>query len=83
MVLGDAFIGRVKETDEEFERMDFLRSEVSSSAQWLLHAERHNKGKLSQPTAQEILKKMKPSPIVEITPAEDARQRGHSHTFYE
>ena len=78
-VLGDAFIGRVKENDDEFERLDFLLSDLSSASPWMHTALRHHKEKVMQPVAEELLQKMnyKEQPkITEITPAEDARQEG-------
>eukprot|EP00210_Caulerpa_lentillifera_P002757 g2636.t1 len=77
-ILGDAFLARVKENDDDFKRMDLLTSEVSSTAKWVKQAKKHNQKKMNQPMAEDIISKMKSSPkIEEITPADEERQKGN------
>jgi len=77
-VVGDAFIARVKENEDEFVRMDFYVSDVSSNARWMNDARRHSHQKANQPVAEDILKNLKAKPqITEITEAEQARQKGN------
>lgn len=78
-ILGDAFLARVKENDDDFERMDISASEVSSTARWVTEAKKHNKKKLTEPPAEDVISKMKPKPqIEEITPADEERQKGNA-----
>ena len=77
--VGDAFLGKVRENDDIFERQDFLVGDVSSHAPWMLDARRHHAQKMNQPVAEDVLHSLKPKAepkIVEITPAEEERQRG-------
>lgn len=77
MILGDAFLARVKENDEEFERMDFTLSDISSNAQWMADALKHQKEKINRPMAQDILKNMKSkSKQPTASPSDLSRERG-------
>lgn len=76
--MGDAFIAKVRETDEEFERMDFSLSEVSSDASWMKEARSHNQQKTYQRPAEDILKELQKKPKIEApSPEEEERQKGN------
>lgn len=44
-VKGDAFLARVRDDGDDFERLDLLLSEVSSAADWVQAARRQNERK--------------------------------------
>ncbi len=54
-VKGDAFIARVRDDGDNFERMDFLVSELSSDAPWVHKARNQNERKRREVSAHSIV----------------------------
>jgi len=57
-VKGDAFLARVMDSDAEFERQDFLLSEVSSSAPWVKAAADQAAARAKRGSAEAIMRQM-------------------------
>ena len=55
---GDAFLARVFDNEDNFERLDFTLREVASSAQWVKEAAAQNEAKMRGDGAGSILRRM-------------------------
>lgn len=82
-VRGDAFLARVLDDGDAFERQDMRLSEVSSSAQWVKEAQKQSIEKREQDSAENIMRKMQQQPVAtgrlrELTPAEAAKEEGNA-----
>lgn len=60
-VQGDAFLGRVFDNEDDFERLDFTLKEVTSSATWVQEAAAQNEAKRKGDSAESILQRMQAS----------------------
>ncbi|KAL4423794.1 hypothetical protein ABPG75_001095 [Micractinium tetrahymenae] len=81
-VKGDAFLARVMDDGDDFERLDLDLSEVSSSAAWVQQARQQNERKRQQETGDALLERLRASkaaaPAVrELSPAEVAKDEGN------
>ncbi|KAK9823016.1 hypothetical protein WJX81_007094 [Elliptochloris bilobata] len=91
-VRGDAFLARVRDNEDEFERLDFTLREVSSSAPWVKEAAAQNERKRNAESAQAAFARMQaarpengaaastapPARVTELTPAEAAKEEGNA-----
>ncbi|CAL5225626.1 g8481 [Coccomyxa viridis] len=87
-VQGDAFLARVFDNEDDFERLDFTLKEVTSSAPWVKEAAAQNEAKRKGDQADTILQSMQapaqqgkqssPAEVTELTPAEAARESGNA-----
>ena len=57
-VQGDAFLARVFDNEDDFERLDFTLKEVASSAPWVKDAAAQNEAKMKGEGAGSILRRM-------------------------
>ena len=57
-VQGDAFLARVFDNEDDFERLDFTLKEVASSAPWVKEAAAQNEAKMRGDGAGGILRRM-------------------------
>lgn len=57
-VQGDAFLARVFDNEDDFERLDFTLKEVTSSAPWVKEAAAQNEAKRKGDQADTILQRM-------------------------
>ena len=57
-VQGDAFLARVFDNEDDFERLDFTLKEVASSAPWVKEAAAQNEAKMKGEGAGGILRRM-------------------------
>ena len=57
-VQGDAFLARVFDNEDDFERLDFTLKEVASSAPWVKEAAAQNEAKMRGEGAGGILRRM-------------------------
>ncbi len=57
-VQGDAFLARVFDNEDDFERLDFTLKEVTSSAPWVKEAAAQNEAKRKGDQADTILQSM-------------------------
>ena len=57
-VQGDAFLARVFDNEDDFERLDFTLREVASSAPWVKEAAAQNEAKMKGEGAGGILRRM-------------------------
>lgn len=55
---GDAFLARVFDNEDDFERLDFTLKEVTSSAPWVKEAAAQNEAKRKGDQAETILQRM-------------------------
>ena len=55
---GDAFLARVFDNEDDFERLDFSLKEVTSSAPWVKEAAAQNEAKRKGDQADTILQRM-------------------------
>ncbi len=60
-VQGDAFLARVFDNEDDFERLDFTLKEVTSSAPWVKEAAAQNEAKRKGDQADTILQRMQVS----------------------
>ena len=60
-VQGDAFLARVFDNEDDFERLDFNLKEVTSSAPWVKEAAAQNEAKRRGDQADSILHRMQVS----------------------
>lgn len=85
-VHGDTWIARIFDNEDDFKRLDFRLSEVSSSAPWVKLAAQQMAAKMSSESAEARLNRyqaMQPKPpaapaapvVRELTPAESAKVR--------
>lgn len=86
-VKGDAFLARVMDNGDDFERLDLVLDEVSSRAPWVLQARQQNERKRQQESGSALLDQLRPrgapaaaaKPTVrELTPAEAAKKEGNA-----
>lgn len=84
-VRGDAFISRIFDNEDDFQRLDFSMSEMSSSADWVKEARRRNEEAANSPhrdVAAELANKAAArsagTSITELSPAECAKDSGNS-----
>lgn len=84
-VRGDAFLARVFDNEDDFKRIDFTLSEVSSSAPWVVQAAEYVRRQESRGPAEALLNKMSErqkqagsqAQVVELSPAEAAKDEGN------
>ena len=88
-VKGDAFLARVMDDGENFDRMDFKISEVSSSAKWVQEAEKQAAAQRERESTESVMKRIgaansggigsssQISTFKELTPAESAKEDGN------
>jgi len=81
-VRGDAFLARIMDDEENFERLDFGVEEVSSSAQWITDARKYNEQKRQREPPEAMLHRISSNAkaaakVHELTPAEAAKERGN------
>lgn len=87
-VKGDAFLARVMDNGDDFERLDLDLAEVSSGAAWVQQARQQNERKRQQETGEALLDRLRGSkasnggtpsaPAVrELSPAEAAKDEGN------
>lgn len=89
-VNGDAFIGRTFDNGDDFKRLDFTVSEVSSSAAWVQEARKQNERKrqrdspaalqarLADPQVAKPAAKPAAVTVREIPPAEALKEQGNT-----
>lgn len=63
-VQGDAFLARVFDNEDDFERLDFTLREVSSNSPWVKEAAAQNEAKRQGDGADSILRRMQARPCV-------------------
>ncbi|KDD77030.1 hypothetical protein H632_c36p1 [Helicosporidium sp. ATCC 50920] len=85
-VRGDAFLARMLDDGDAFERQDFTLADLSSRAPWLLQARQQNEARQTQETPEAVMRRLqqeaqgKGAPrreIKELTPSEAARAEGN------
>ncbi|KAL4446282.1 hypothetical protein ABPG77_003089 [Micractinium sp. CCAP 211/92] len=89
-VKGDAFLARVMDNGDDFDRLDLDLSEVSSSAAWVQQAQQQNERKRQQESGEALLERIRAgkaaggappaaaAPAVrELSPAEAAKDEGN------
>ena len=84
-VHGDAWIARIFDNEDEFKRLEFRQSELSSSAPWIVLAKQQTLAKLRTESAETTIDRIKGDvkraqqarqPVIhELTPAEAAKVR--------
>lgn len=72
-VQGDAFLARVFDNEDDFERLDFTLKEVTSSAPWVKEAAAQNEAKRKGDQADTILRRM------QVTPTSSVVREGMKH----
>ena len=60
-VQGDAFLARIFDNEDDFERLDFTLKEVTSNATWVKEAAAQNEAKRRGDSAESILQRMQAS----------------------
>ncbi|DBA67124.1 TPA: hypothetical protein ACH3X2_001448 [Trebouxia sp. C0005] len=86
MVNGDAFIGRTFDNGDDFKRLDFTVSEVSSSAAWVQEARKQNEQKRQRDSPAALQARLadpqaaKPAAVTvrEVPPAEALKEQGNT-----
>jgi hypothetical protein len=92
-VKGDAFLARVLDDGDRFERLDFDLSEVSSAAAWVQQARRQAEARRAAESGEELLARLRSErggggggvaaggagggQVRELTPAEAAKDEGN------
>lgn len=86
-VRGDAFLARVFDNGDDFERRDFLVAEVSSDAQWVRDAAaQHARQRAADTSGAALVERMRRTEeaaaatrgrVRELTPAEAAKEEGN------
>jgi hypothetical protein len=83
-VRGDAFLARVLDNGDDFERMDLKLSEVSSGAEWVAAAKAQAARRAAAESGDQVLRRMQEeaaaerAQIRELTPAEAAKEEGNA-----
>ncbi|PRW61388.1 SUMO-activating enzyme subunit 2 [Chlorella sorokiniana] len=89
-VKGDAFLARVMDNGDDFERLDLTLDEVSSGAPWVHQARHQNERKRQQESGSALMDRLRaggapaaPAPaakpvVRELTPAEAAKEEGNA-----
>ena len=85
-VRGDTYLARVLDNGDDFERLDFALSEMSSEADWVKAAARQAAARRERESAETVMKRMqsggggskkKTAQVRELTPAEAAKEEGN------
>ncbi|GMH36346.1 hypothetical protein BSKO_04214 [Bryopsis sp. KO-2023] len=81
-VRGDAFLARIMDNEEDFDRLDFTVDEVSSSAEWVKAAQKYHSDREKQESMQDAMARIRSNAaagpkIVELTPAEEEKEKGN------
>jgi hypothetical protein len=83
-VSGDVFIGRYFDNEEDFQRMDFTQSELSSAAPWIREARqqlmrRSERNSSAQELMQQLQHKQPPAPGGKVqSPSEVEKDKGNA-----
>ena len=94
-VRGDVFVARTFDNEEDFKRLDFTISEVSSRADWIKEARAQNERKLKAESANIALERLQnlnkkniqaqkkaaqtTAKIEELSPAEGEKESGNTY----
>lgn len=81
-VRGDAFVARIFDDEDEFRRLDFDISEMSSSARWVIDARLYNERKRERESPEAVLRQIESNAKAEtraemLSSAEAERQKGN------
>jgi RNA polymerase II-associated protein 3 len=84
-VRGDAFLGRVLDDGDAFERLDFSLDEVSSSSAWVAAARSQAEARRRRGGGEELMARLRAAEVAakgpavrELTPAEAAKEEGNA-----
>lgn len=84
-VKGDAFLARVMDNGDDFQRMDFNLSEMSSNAEWVKLAQEQAAAQREGESPESVLRRIgavssesAQTPIKELSPAESAKEDGNT-----
>jgi tetratricopeptide (TPR) repeat protein len=81
-VKGDAFLARVLDDGDNFERRDLCLNEISSEAEWVEKAKKQAKKRRESDSSAEVMRRIQvdsaaKAKIRELTPAESAKEEGN------
>jgi RNA polymerase II-associated protein 3 len=87
-VRGDAFLARVMDNGDDFQRLDFGLSEVSSAAEWVKRAQQQAAKRREAESSESVLRRMDVrirnsgghhvARVRELSPAEAAKEEGNA-----
>jgi len=81
-VRGDAFLARVLDDGDNFDRLDFTIDEISSNAEWVKHAQIQNAKRRSAEASGHMAQRLQTvkeegARLTELTPAEVEKENGN------